>query len=91
MNSTLRILVLSSVGLVGCVATSPQWDAGFGDSARQLRAAQTLDRNATTRNTAPPVIDSKATAGAQTNYSTSYGYAIKEAKPPAITLVPQGQ
>jgi hypothetical protein len=91
MNSTLRILVLSSVGLGGCVATAPQWEAGFGDSVRQMRAAQVLDRNASTRNTAPPVIDSKATAGAQTNYSTSYGYAIKEAKPPAITLVPQGQ
>ena len=91
MNNTLRILVLSSVGLGGCVATAPQWEAGFGDTARQLRSAQVLDRDATTRNTAPPVIDSKATAGAQTNYSTSYGYAVKEAKPPAITLVPQGQ
>ena len=91
MNSTMRILILSCVGLSGCVATAPQWEAGFGDSARQLRAAQILDRNATTRNTAPPVIDSKATAGAQTNYSTSYGYAVKETKAPAITLVPQGQ
>ena len=90
MNNTLRILVLSCVGLGGCVATAPQWEAGFGDSTRQVHAAQVLDRNATTRNTAPPVIDSKATAGAQTNYSTSYGYAVKEAKPPAITLVPQG-
>jgi hypothetical protein len=91
MNSTLRILVVSSVGLAGCVATAPQWEAGFGDSVRQMHAAQVLDRSASTRNTTPPVIDSKATAGAQTNYSTSYGYAVKEAKPSVITLGPQGQ
>jgi hypothetical protein len=51
---------------------------------------QVIDPAASSRNITGPVIDSKATAGAQTNYATSYGYAIKEVKPPAITLV-QGQ
>jgi len=91
MKPTLPALCLISALLVGCVATAPEWNARFGDAARQARAAQVIDPNAPSRNVAAPVIDSKATAGAQTGYATSYGYAVKEVKPPAITLVPANQ
>jgi hypothetical protein len=91
MKATLRTLCLVCVALAGCVATAPQWESRFGDSARQARAGQVIDPAAPTRNLVGPVIDSKATAGAQTGYATSYGYAIKEVKPPAITLIQQGQ
>jgi len=83
-------LSLLCASLAGCALTAPEWESRFGDAARQARAAQVIDPAASRRNTTGPVIDSKATAGAQTNYATSYGYAIKEVKPPAITLV-QGQ
>lgn len=90
MKTILRMLIPAAV-LCGCTATAPQWEKTFGDSVRQTRAAQVIDPDAARRNTKGPVIDSKATAGAQTGYATSYGYAVKEAKPPAITLVPAGQ
>ena len=39
------------LALGGCAATaSPEWDARFGDSNRMLRAQQTLDPGAPTRN-----------------------------------------
>ena len=91
MNPKPVALCLSCVVLAGCVATAPEWTSRFGDATRQARALQVIDTAAPTRNVAGPVIDSKATAGAQTAYATSYGYAIKEVKPPAITLVPSGQ
>ena len=91
MNPKPVALCLSCVVLAGCVATAPEWDSRFGDATRQARALQVIDTAAPTRNVTGPVIDSKATAGAQTGYATSYGYAIKEVKPPAITLIPSGQ
>jgi len=82
------ILPLSACLLLcACVSASPEWDARFGDAARQARASQTIDPAASTRNVAQPAIDGKATAGAQTKYATSYDYAVKEAKQPALTIV----
>jgi|AraplaMF_Col_mMF_1032025.scaffolds.fasta_scaffold01117_5 hypothetical protein len=81
-------LFCACAALAGCAATAPDWESRFGDAARQARATQVIDPGASSRNTTGPVIDSKATAGAQTNYATSYGYAVKEVKAPAITLVP---
>ena len=91
MKPTLPALCLVCIALAGCVATAPEWDSRHGDASRQARALQVIDTAAPTRNVTGPVIDSKATAGAQTGYATSYGYAVKEVKPPAITLVPSGQ
>ena len=88
---TLPALCLVAAVLSGCVATAPEWDSRFGDAARQARAAQVIDPDAPRRNVAPPVIDGKATAGAQTGYSASYGYAVKEARQPPLTVLPVGQ
>ena len=68
MKSTLPALCLVAALLCGCVATTPEWSQRFGDAARQVRAAQTIDVDAPSRNTTPPVIDGKATSGAQTGY-----------------------
>ena len=91
MKSTLPVLSLVSAVLCGCVAPAPDGSHHFGDAARQLRAAQTIDVDAPSRNTTPPVIDGKATSGAQTGYATSYGYAVKEAKQSPLTVLPAGQ
>jgi hypothetical protein len=73
--------------LAACTHTSPQWESRFGDSARQLRAAQVIDPSAPSR-AASAVTDGKAAAGAMKTYAESYGYAIKEAKQPAVTITP---
>ena len=91
MNSTLPTLCLVPALLCGCVAAAPEWNKNFGDAARQLRAAQTIDVDAPSRNTTPPMIDGKATSGAQTGYATSYGYAVKEARQPPLTVLQVGQ
>ena len=91
MNSTLPALCLVPSLLCGCVAPAPEWSHRFGDAARQLRAAQTIDVDAPSRNTTPPMIDGKATSGAQTGYATSYGYAVKEAKQPPLNVLQLGQ
>ena len=57
---------------------------------RGARAAQLVDPQASRRNVSPPVADGKATAGAQTGYASSYGYAVKEAKQPPLTVLPVG-
>jgi hypothetical protein len=80
------VIVAACTTLAACVATAPEWDARFGDAARQARALQVIDPAAPARNVTQPRIDSKATAGAQTNYATSYGYAVKEQKPPTLTI-----
>jgi hypothetical protein len=86
MKPTFYLLASAVVALSACTSPAPGWDARFGDAVRQVRANQVIDPQASTRNVTPPVIDSKATAGAQTKYSTSYDYAVKEVKQPALVI-----
>lgn len=90
MKNKLALFLFSTL-LCGCVAPAPEWEKRFGDAARQVRAAQIIDLDASSRNTTAPVIDGKATAGAQTGYATSYGYAVKEGKQPPLAVLPSGQ
>jgi hypothetical protein len=90
MKTTLAVLALLAP-LAGCVATAPEWESRFGDALRQARAAQAIDPDASSRNVTAPVVDGKAVAGAQTGYAGSYGYAVKEAKQPPLTVIPVGQ
>jgi hypothetical protein len=43
-------LATSLLALGGCVATSPKWDASFGDSVRVLKVQQLIDPQAPERN-----------------------------------------
>lgn len=88
--------LLSTLALLGpltacTTSATPGWDAHFGEASRQMRAAQTADPDAPSRPAAPAALDGKAAAGAQTGYAASYGYAVKEAKPPLLTVLPSGQ
>lgn len=76
--------------LSACVATSPDWESTFGDAARQARAAQVIDPGASTRNTGVGSTDGKAVEGAQKAYAESYGYGVKEAKQPALSISTTG-
>lgn len=64
------IVLLPTVA--GCVATSPDWDARFGDAARTAAAHQVLAPDAS-RN-ADPVrgIDGKAAQGTMGEYAKGY-------------------
>lgn len=60
------------VGLTGCVATSPNWDARFGEAARTVAAQQVISPEAS-RNVDPVAgIDGKAAQGAMGEYAKSY-------------------
>jgi hypothetical protein len=72
--------------LAGCSHTTADWEARFGDASRQMRAAQVIDPAAPGRTAAPSGIDGKAAAGAMKAYAESYGYAVKEAKQPAVSI-----
>lgn len=60
------------VGLTGCVATSPDWDARFGEAARTAAAQQVIAPDAS-RNADPVTgIDGKAAQGAMGEYAKSF-------------------
>ena len=90
MKTTLAIIASLAVTLVGCANTAPAWEASFGDAARQARAAQVIDPAAPSRNTALGPTDGKQAAGAMKAYAESYGYAVKEAKQPALSISTTG-
>jgi hypothetical protein len=82
--------IMAGALLSGCVSTSPDWESNFGDAARQVRAAQVINPNAPTQNTGIGNTDGNAVAGAQKSYSESYGYGVKEAKQPALSISTTG-
>lgn len=70
LSGALSIVLLTL--LTGCVATSPDWDARFGEAARTVAAQQTIAPEAS-RNADPVAgIDGKAAQGAMGEYAKSY-------------------
>jgi len=68
-NLTGALLVF---GLTGCVATSPNWDAHFGEAARTVAAQQVIAPEAS-RNASPVTgIDGKAAQAAMGEYAKSF-------------------
>jgi hypothetical protein len=84
------VLIATAGLLAGCAQTSPQWESTFGDASRQLRAGQVLDPSAPSRQAQVTGVDGKAAAGAMKAYAESYGYAVKEAKQPALSVSTTG-
>ncbi|AKU14002.1 pilus-associated lipoprotein [Azoarcus sp. CIB] len=72
------------VALTGCAATSPNWDARFGEAAR-IVAAQQIIAPAASRNADPVAgIDGKAAQGAMGEYAKSF--TQPEPQPDALTI-----
>lgn len=68
--------------LAGCAQTSPEWDASFGDAARQLRAQQLIDPAAPQRHQGAAIrADGRATREAGERYLDSY-----KAPPPSTVI-----
>ncbi len=84
------ILVATTAMFLGCAQTSPQWESSFGDASRQLRASQVIDPSAPSRQAQITGVDGKAAAGAMKAYAESYGYAVKEAKQPTLSISTTG-
>jgi hypothetical protein len=73
MNKLARLTVTGVVlSLTGCVSTSPDWDARFGEAARVIAAQQVIAPEAS-RNADPVTgIDGKAAQGAIEEYAKSF-------------------
>jgi hypothetical protein len=80
------LVVSAALFLCGCTSTAPGWESRFGDAARQARASQVIDVDAPSRVANAQGTDGKAAAGAMKAYAESYGYAVKEAKTPAVSI-----
>ena len=88
MNTSTSMLILGTVVLGACAQTSPGWDSRFGDATRQAVSLQVIDPDAPSRSRGPMRTDGKAVSGVMTGYAQSFGYAVKEAKQPEISIAP---
>lgn len=67
-------LAAALLALGGCAATTPQWEARFGDSVRQARAQQLVDPAAAGHSPRPEGLDGKAAAANMRDYADYYDY-----------------
>jgi hypothetical protein len=86
MDHSRLLLLATLLALAGC-NTTPRWDAAFGQSVRQARAAQLIDPAAATRGPVPLGLDGKASAGVMRDYAEYYGYGPRDAKPVPVVHV----
>ena len=59
--------------LNACVATTPEFDRGFGNAVRAAVAAQVIEPGAVRNKNAPAGIDGSAALAAQRRYQRSFG------------------
>jgi hypothetical protein len=74
------------LSLAGCLTSTPQWDAHFGESVQQITAAQVLNPNAS--NNADPVsgIDGGAATSNMYRYDKSFTQPLVVTSPYAVGL-----
>lgn len=75
-----------ATGLVGCVSTSPDWDASFGEAARTLAAQQVIAPEASLNPSPVTGIDGKAAQGAMAEYAKSYTQPQQQSQTGGFTL-----
>ena len=66
------VLAVASVGLSGCLSTTPQWDEKFGDAIDRVRTAQILHPVPDGADAQPPTLDGAAAVSAQGQYQQSF-------------------
>jgi hypothetical protein len=79
---------LSGVALValsGCMSTTPQYDARFGDAVRHNRQAQVLDPAAGRGQSEPAALDAGSARSAFQRYRDSF-----KAPPPVVNVINLG-
>jgi hypothetical protein len=68
--------------LTGCVSTTPELDAKFGDAVRAAREAQTLNPTASANQDPVLGVDGKAAVNAQERYQESF-----KSPPPTFEII----
>ena len=87
MTMTHILAAATLLALAGCAATTPEWDARFGDTVRQARAQQLVDPAAGAREPRPESLDGKAAAATQRDYADYYDYVERGPKSEVRTRV----
>lgn len=74
MTSATKLIIAAglSAALAACAATTPEWEAQFGQAARAARAAQTLDPKAGEKRSNADGLDGKAAESAIGRYHESF-------------------
>lgn len=75
---------LTMTFLTGCVATSPNWDASFGEAARTVAAQQVLNPDASRNTSTVSGIDGKAAQATMSEYAKSF--TQPEPQPNVLTI-----
>lgn len=70
IRSALCIVAFASLG--GCLTSTPQWDANFGNAVTAMRAMQTANPDASSNNDPVVGIDGTAAGYAIENYGKSF-------------------
>ena len=76
--NTIRTMIRAAAclgtfaALGGCMTSTPQWDANFGNSVTQLRAMQTANPDASLNQDPVAGIDGPAADSAMQNYGKSF-------------------
>lgn len=73
-TSLIRVALCAglSAALAGCMTSTPQWDATFGDSVRQIREMQTLNPEGSANTNPVAGVDGTAAVSAQKSYVKSF-------------------
>ncbi|WP_298235034.1 hypothetical protein [uncultured Azohydromonas sp.] len=87
MTITQILAAAVLLALAGCAATTPEWDARFGDTVRQARVQQLVDPAAGARAPRPEGLDGKAAAATQRDYADYVDYVERAPRPEARTRV----
>ena len=93
---TLKTLIRTSVcagislSLAGCLTSTPQWDAHFGENVQQISASQVLNPQAGTN--ADPVagVDGGAAAASMFRYDKSFSQPTVVSSPFGVGLGSSG-
>jgi hypothetical protein len=87
MKTRQSLIAAALLALAGCAATTPSWDAQFGDTVRQARVQQLVDPAAGGRAPRPEGLDGKAAAATQRDYADYYDYVERGPKAEARNRV----
>jgi hypothetical protein len=84
---TLKSLIRASVcagislSLAGCLTSTPQWDAHFGETVLQLSASQVLNPEAGSNIDPVTGVDGGAAASAMFHYDKSFSQPVVVSSP----------
>lgn len=79
------VIILASTTLTGCMSTTPQYDARFGDAVASARALQTINPDASGNSDPVAGIDGRAAKHTIDRYNESF-----KSPPPTFSIISIG-